>query len=57
VLGAALSAGSHAVDVALVQDFTLSGGTLQATLTDDDSKLIHPIPQVLSQSTVALTVN
>ena len=44
--------GSYTVDVDFVQLFTpLADGSIQATLTDDYSKLIRLIPQELSRST------
>lgn len=52
-----LPAGTYAVDVAFVEDFTLLDITVQATLTDDYSKLIRVVPQELSQSTINLTGN
>jgi hypothetical protein len=50
-------AGTYSVDIAFVEDFTLADGTVQATLTDDYTKLIRVVPQQLAQTTVALTVN
>jgi hypothetical protein len=52
-----VAAGTYAVDVAFVQDFTLMDGTVQATMTDDYTKLIRVVPEQLSQSTTNLTVN
>jgi len=50
--------GSYSVDVAFVQNFQpLADGTVQATLTDDYTKLIRIVPQQVSQSTTNLTVN
>ncbi|HZS38471.1 MAG TPA: hypothetical protein VFF06_16665, partial [Polyangia bacterium] len=55
--GGVIPAGTYSVDTAFVQDFTLADGTVQATLTDDYTKLIRVVPQQLSQSTSTLTVN
>ncbi len=57
VPGLIIPSGSYTMDVAFVQDFSLMDTTVQATLTDDYSKLIRPLPQELSQSTITLTVN
>lgn len=53
-----IPAGMYTMDVAFVQEFTpLGDGTVQATLTDDYSRLLRPVPQALSQSSITLTVN
>ena len=42
--------GPYTIDVDFVQDFSLVDGTVQATLTNDYSKLIRVIPQALTRS-------
>jgi hypothetical protein len=57
VPGGVLPIGTYTMDVAFVQLFTLPTGTVQATLTDDYTKLLRPLPAQLTQSTVNLLVN
>jgi hypothetical protein len=52
-----IPAGSYTVDFDFAQDISLADGTVQATLTDDYSKLIRPLPLRLSRSSFSLTVN
>jgi hypothetical protein len=52
-----LPVGTYNVDVAFVIAFTLSDGTVAATLADDYTKLIRQLPKQLNQATLSLTVN
>jgi hypothetical protein len=52
-----LPPGNYAVDVAFVQEFLLTDTTIQATLTDDYSKLLRTLPKQLSAATTNITVN
>jgi hypothetical protein len=55
--GNTLLPGTYTVTVAFIAPFTLADPSVAAELADDWTKLIRPVAQQLTQSTLSLTVN